>query len=142
MNSAVDCKETASRFVDAIRRLDRSISCELEKIGLRESYSNVIRPLLDGGAITQLDIVKATGLKPPTISITLKNMERDGLVIREKSGQDKRETFVRLSRKGKQLCKKAAAATRKLQEKMLAGIEESELSQASAVLEKMGDNLL
>ena len=85
---------TAAAILETVCALEGEIRREFEKIGLRESYGNILRPLAEHEKMTQLEIVKNTGLKPPTISITLKSMEQAGLVIREKSGRDRRETTL------------------------------------------------
>lgn len=128
-------------IMEAVCALDSEIRRELEKIGLRESYGNIIRPLAESDKMTQLDIVKSTGLKPPTISITLKSMEQAGLVIREKSGRDRRETYVRLSPKGKKLYKKAAEASDAYVERLLSGVSDEELEVFLNVLGKMKENI-
>ncbi len=52
---------------------------------------------------TQLDLVRATHLKAPTISVTLQKLEKEGLVHRTPDEFDLRATRVFLTEKGKQL---------------------------------------
>lgn len=52
--------------------------------------------------VTQKDICEFVSLKAPTISITLQNMEQDGYILRTKSSKDNRNTFVQLTKKGKE----------------------------------------
>ena len=132
---------TAAAILETVCALEGEIRREFEKIGLRESYGNILRPLAEHEKMTQLEIVKNTGLKPPTISITLKSMEQAGVDIREKSGRDRRETYVRLSPKGKKLCKKAAEAENAAAEKLLSGVSEEELEAFLLVLGKINDNM-
>ena len=54
--------------------------------------------------MTQLELVNLTQLKAPTISITLRNMEREGIVRREKNDVDRRETHVYITEKGSEDC--------------------------------------
>ena len=51
--------------------------------------------------VTQLQLVKAARLKPPTVSVTLQKMEKDGLVTRRSNENDLRQTLVFLTDKGK-----------------------------------------
>lgn len=114
---------------------------ELERIGMRYSYRHIIKPLIDNEKLTQLELVKITGLKAPTISITLRNMERDGLVLREKNGDDRRETYVSITDKGKKLYAKVLCALDKAEKVMLNGLSERELKAMRATLNKMSENL-
>ena len=53
--------------------------------------------------VTQLDLVRATHLKPPTISVTLQKMEQDGIVVRRPDENDLRATRVSLTEKGREM---------------------------------------
>lgn len=114
---------------------------ELERIGVRYSYRHIMRPLMENDSLTQLELVKITHLKAPTISITLRNMERDGIVRREKNGLDRRETHVFITDKGKKMYAKMLIALEKAENTMLNGLNEKELRAMRATLEKMSGNL-
>lgn len=115
---------------------------ELEKIGMRTSYRHVMRPLMENKSLTQLELVKITGLKAPTISITLRNMEREGIVSREKNDSDRRETHVSITEKGRKMHAQALEAVARAEKLMLNGLTEKEMKAGAAVLKKMSDNLL
>lgn len=114
---------------------------ELEKIGMRYSYRHILKPLIDNNSLTQLELVKITGLKAPTISITLRNMERDGIVSRKKNETDRRETHVAITDKGKKMYKKVLEVLAKAEQKMLEGLTEKELKALRGTLGKMSGNL-
>lgn len=114
---------------------------ELERIGMRYSYRHIVKPLIENESLTQLELVKLTGLKAPTISITLRNMERDGIVRREKNNSDRRETHVYITEKGRKMHAKAIAALDKAEKTMLMGLSDKELNAMRAALDKMSANL-
>ncbi len=91
--------------------------------------------------MTQLELVKITNLKAPTISITLRNMEREGIVRREKNDNDRRETHVFITDKGKKMYAKVLTALDKAEKTMLKGVNEKELKALRSTLEKMSENL-
>lgn len=117
------------------------ISAEMERIGMRYSYRYVLNPLMENESLTQLELVRITGQKPPTISITLRNMEREGIVERAKNGGDKRETHVSLTEKGKKMYAKVLASLEKMEKAVLKGISEKELNAMSSTVEKMKKNI-
>lgn len=117
------------------------ISAEMERIGMRYSYRYVLNPLMENDSLTQLELVRITGQKPPTISITLRNMEREGIVERAKNGGDKRETHVSLTEKGKKMYAKVLASLEKMEKVVLKGISEKELNAMSSTVEKMKKNI-
>lgn len=133
---------------DAIRSVNDAsflfgyfVGKELEKIGMRASYRHVMKPLMENDGLTQLDLVKITKLKAPTISITLRNMEREGIVRREKNDNDRRETHVFITEKGREMHAKILEAFDSAEKVMLAGISEKELSALGKTLAKMEENL-
>ena len=114
---------------------------ELDRIGMRYSYRHIMKPLMDNESLTQLELVKITNLKAPTISITLRNMERDGIVRREKNDSDRRETHVFITDKGKKMYAKVLTALDKAEKTMLKGLSEKELKAMRETLDKMSANL-
>lgn len=114
---------------------------ELESIGMRYSYRHIMKPLMENESLTQLELVKITELKAPTISITLRNMERDGIVRREKNDSDRRETHVFITDKGKKMYTMVLAALENAENKMLEGLTEKELKAMRMTLDKMCANL-
>ena len=113
---------------------------EMDKIGMRYSYRHILKPLMENKSLTQLELVKLTGQKAPTVSITLRNMENDGFVRREKNSTDRRETHVYITDKGKKMYKKVLSTLEKAEKTMLNNISQSELETFLNILEKMKSN--
>lgn len=142
-NSFMFTGDEAIRSVnDASYLFGKFICTELEKIGMRSSYRHVMTPLMENDSLTQLELVNITKLKAPTISITLRNMEREGIVCREKNDADRRETHVCITEKGREMYAHIMRVLDKAEEIMLKGIPEKDLKAARAVMEKMSENLL
>lgn len=118
------------------------VNSELQKIGMRSSYRHMMKPLIDSESLTQLQLVELTGLKAPTISITLRNMEREGIVARVKNDTDRRETHVSLTDKGRDMYSKILDTLAKAEKIMLNGISDKELKAARAAADKMSANLI
>lgn len=114
---------------------------ELERVGMRYSYRHIMKPLMENDSLTQLQLVNITGLKAPTISITLRNMEREGIVRREKNDSDRRETHVFITDEGKKMYAKVLAVLDKAEKTMLKGLTEKELKAMRTALNKMSANL-
>lgn len=133
--------ETIKSVNDASFMFGKYVSRELEAIGMRTSYRHVMKPLMEHDGLTQLELVNITKLKAPTISITLRNMEREGIVRREKNDADRRETHVYITERGREMHKKILEAFERAEQVMLKDISEKELITAQKILAKMTDNL-
>ncbi len=71
-----------------------------EECGLPASYHPIILALSYRDGLTQLDLVRFTRFKAPTISLTLQKMEQENYVIRKASNDDARKIQVFLTEKG------------------------------------------
>ncbi len=134
-----------SRFVESLNEVSylygELVCRDMEKIGMRYSYRHILKPLMENKTLTQLELVNLTGQKAPTVSITLRNMENDGIVRREKNSTDRRETHVYITDKGKKLYKKVLSALEKADKAILKDISETDLESLVTVLEKMKENI-
>lgn len=134
-----------SEFVESLNEVSylygELVCRDMDKIGMRYSYRHILKPLMENKALTQLELVKLTGQKAPTVSITLRNMENDGIVRREKNSTDRRETHVCITDRGKKMYKKVISALEKADKTILNGISEGELVALKSILEKMKTNL-
>ncbi|MCH5204069.1 MAG: winged helix-turn-helix transcriptional regulator [Oscillospiraceae bacterium] len=134
-----------NKFVESLNEVSylygELVCRDMDKIGMRYSYRHILKPLMENKTLTQLELVNLTGQKAPTVSITLRNMENDGIVRREKNSTDRRETHVCITDKGKKMYKKVLNSLEKADKTILSGISEGELEALAGVLEKMKANL-
>ena len=135
-NAMMRIHDAAKLYHDRLRR-------HSDNEGLPSSYRMLIYHLarMEPG-VTQLDLVKATHLKPPTISVTLQKMERDGLVTRRDNENDLRQTLVFLTEKGRTIDDRIKHLHREGDGIALSGLSEDEVDTLSGLLNRVIDNLL
>ena len=92
--------------------------------------------------INQLELVRATHLKPPTVSVILKNMEAEGLVERRSDPNDLRAIRVYLTENGRRLDQKNIARIRAMDAQALRGLSAEECETLMPLLMRIRDNLL
>ncbi|MDR2531358.1 MAG: MarR family transcriptional regulator [Oscillospiraceae bacterium] len=126
---------------DIAKLFDAHMRIEMFKNGMRASYRQLLYPLSLKDGVTQLDLVRITKLKAPTISTTLRNMETDGLVKRETDKDDARATRVYITEKGKETEKKMRASGAKIERAFLYGMSADEKEQLVSFLGKMKENM-
>ncbi len=155
-------KPLPQEFIDSlpVRRLDKHYNammriCDASKLyqdrmrrfsehdGLPSSYRMLIFHLARmKSGVTQLELVKAAHLKPPTVSVTLQKMERDGLVIRRDNENDLRQTLVYLTDKGKAIDERIHVLHKEGDKIALSGLSDEEIETLSGLLNRVIDNLL
>lgn len=113
----------------------------LEQYGLKNVYCKILSVLSERDGDTQLDLVHRTGLQAPTVSITLRKMEREELVSRVSDDNDLRKSHVYITEKGRVKNQEATRIIKEFEGKLLDGISNDEAETFVAVLEKLGKNI-
>lgn len=90
--------------------------------------------------ITQKQLADRMGLKEPTVVRLLDRMEKEGLVLRERSLNDKRIKYLRLTQKGKELNWELMQVGEAFKNDAIRGMTEEELSLFQDVLNRMLEN--
>ena len=117
----------AAELIKDISRLyTLRVRIEAENLGIKNAYRALLTQLYikDGG--TQLSLAEKTGMKAPTISITLRKMEKEGLVNRIVDESDLRKTHVFLTEKGKQTTEALNRSIDKINDDFVKGLSADE----------------
>ena len=142
-NGKCDRRILPSMRINEVSKLFRDIiNREVEKLGIANSYRQLLFHLSRRDGVNQLDLVRGTHLKAPTVSVTLKSMERDGLVIRKTDENDARVVRVYLTEKGRTEDDKIRDIHHALDAHMAENISQEELDALISVLTKMRDNMI
>lgn len=108
---------------------------------MQNSSRAILRVLSQKTGICQLDLSKATHLKPPTISVALQKMEAEGLVTRIIDDVDMRATRVYLTEKGNALNDQIRDRLVNADMIALSGLTEEEQKTLMGILERLNENL-
>ena len=90
---------------------------------------------------TQSELVNITRMKAPTISVALKNMENEGLVVRVADENDQRVTHVYITEKGMRVNEENFSRLKEVDAVMMDGVTDEEAASMVATLCKMRENL-
>ena len=99
----MDNNQTIGRYMaQTVNMIRCHARKDAEKSGINMTELWIIRYLADNRNIetTQKDICDLLKMKAPTISITLTNLENEGLILRNKSLKDSRKTIITLTDDG------------------------------------------
>ena len=94
---------TADRLHSAAIHLLRSLRVEDRASGLSGPRLSALSVIVFAGPVTMSALAQAEQVQPPTITKLVGEMERDGLVERIRSSEDRRVLTVRATAAGKQL---------------------------------------
>ena len=116
---------------------------EALKHNINATYANIIMTLSRHSlGLQQNDIAEINHLAAPTVSLTLKQMESLGYIVRTHHETDNRKTVVLLTEKGKLLDDKIKECFKTVETKMINNISSDDLDHFEKVLGLMKNNLL
>lgn len=139
-----NCTPTPPMLVNELSRyfMDWMNRTTTEPLQGQHSCRALLRSLRHMEGCTQLDLVRETHLKPPTVSVTLKKLEENGFVTRRPDAHDLRATRVSLTDKGRALNDATLDRCRQADAIMMQGVTDEEVEILTRVLTKMRDNML
>ena len=91
--------------------------------------------------VTQLDLVRSTHLKAPTVSVSLQKMERDGIVLRRQDQDDLRAIRVFLTPKGRELDSQIMKKIHEQDDNAVSCLSSEELATLKQLLRKIKQHL-
>jgi DNA-binding MarR family transcriptional regulator len=95
--------ELADRLHSACIRLLRLLRRNDAESGVTAPHLSALSVLVFGGEKTLGELAAAEGVKPPSMTRVVQNLERDGLVVREPDEHDRRVGRVRATERGERI---------------------------------------
>jgi DNA-binding MarR family transcriptional regulator len=102
-----DPQKVADNLHSAAIHLLRAFKARDKASGVNPAQLSALSVLYFMGPLTITKLARAEGVRPPTVSRLVKDMERLGLVMREKAENDARSTHVSMTPKGTALFERA-----------------------------------
>ncbi|MBO5415161.1 MAG: MarR family transcriptional regulator [Clostridia bacterium] len=102
----------------------------------------VLSFLATGDGVTQQELVLATHLRAPTVSVILKNLEDGGFVERRRDSVDMRSLRVYLTESGRELDRRNIDKIKQVDSLALTGLSAEETAELMLLLGRIRDNLL
>ena len=135
--------ETTAALLTQICRLTRTRMHALwDEIGLYRGQPFVLRTLWEEEGITHSELANRLHVRPPTISNTLKRMEKAGFLERRPDMEDQRVSRVYLTDAGRAIQDRVEKVWRELDATTLAGFNLEERVLFRRFLLSVRDNML
>lgn len=128
------CNLTVRAFVGAVEK-------HLKGSGVTPAQYVALAQLVAAGALTQTELVGRLSISRATGVRLVDRMERDGWVVRQRSGKDDRVKVVVPTAQAQHIWDRISEAGRVVVDRAYRGIEPSEIEEAKRILEKVRGNL-
>ena len=132
---------TSTLLKKANRLLIKKANELLKPHGITHAYTYFLMELYQEDGLTQSAMHKQIGIEQPTAVRTLDRMERDGLIVREQSPNDRRALFIKLTDKGKSYQKTIMECAKALNEVALQDFSAQDRVLFNQLIEKLNANL-
>lgn len=123
------------------RLMAHGLQKRLSPLGLAPAQFMVLLELWEEDGLTQADLVARLDVEQATMANTLTRMERDGLIIREKSAKDRRARVVLLTEMARSKHVEAIIAAQEQNRAALHGLDENEQAELIRLIGKVISNL-
>ena len=134
--SAVKCMILADR----LHR--NAVEARINELGIHRSQHMALMYIsCCGKAVTQTDIAKALEISPAAVAVTLKKLEKSGLITRAPQKGDARANSIVLTDEAKALVKRSGDIFTSVDRAMCEDIPDEELDRLISCMTKMIDNL-
>ena len=130
----------------AVGRLSNKLRRKLDAFSSRKEFSGsqgrtlhfLLAQIED---VFQKDVEEEFGIRPPTATELLKQMEKNGLILREPAEHDNRLKKIVLTEKALQFREQVRADLAGLEQTLTAGISPQDLAAFFRVMDTMMDNI-
>ena len=128
------------------RRHRRSVDALLSRYALHKPGQPVILMILQaaqdqGRSVSQGEIAEALRVSNPTVTASLKSLERQGYIRREPDERDMRRKHLVITELGREVAERCRTAFRTVDAAMLEGFTDQEREETARLARKILDNL-
>ena len=120
--------------------LSREFDAALAAVGGSRSTWLVLDSLKSEGHRTQGALAEAVGIRQPTLSHHLDGLERDGLVRRERTADNRRVQTVTVTEAGEALFLRLRRAAGAFEGRLRAGLDDAEVAELRRLLGQLAEN--
>lgn len=121
--------------------LSRAFDAALEGAGGSLPVWLILLSLVQRGAPTQRELADAVGIRSPTMTRHLDNLEEQGLVTRRRDTGDRRALRVELTAEGRQAFLRLRDAAAAFDRRLRSGFSDDELRQLHELFDRLERNI-
>jgi MarR family transcriptional regulator, transcriptional regulator for hemolysin len=123
------------------RVFERRMAEALAPLGLSPAYLPVIFILSAAGPATQAELARSAEIEQPTMALTLRRMERDGIIFRVPDETDGRRAIVHLTSRAEALVPQIESIAENINSKAFDGMPAGSSAQLIDLLKRAATNL-
>ena len=139
MTEVQDFEEAWGEFFASVRRMKGRLATSEGELSL--SQHHLLIALADSPSLPVGELALAAGVAPPTATRMLDGLERDGIVTREPSPEDRRKVVVRLTEEGRRVVRRKKREIEGRRRKVYESLSEEERAHSTHLLHRFAELL-
>ena len=114
---------------------------KVQELGMHPGHLHVLRTVGANEGISQREIADQLHIKPPTVAVTVRRMEKSGLIIRKANESDLRISRIFLTEKGRTIYRKTEEIVQENERIILQGLSREEIDWLEKCFVHILDNM-
>lgn len=132
-------------FISLIFKISRktftTLFSQLEKLKIHPGQLPILLLLLKQDNLSQIEIANKVCVKPSTIAVVLRKMEKNDLIEKMTVNSDRRTFYIKLTEKGKEIANKTSSIIDQLENKITISLSSKEKENLINCLNKIIEKL-
>lgn len=139
--NCLDPDSNYTLFLEVTRLHYLSTHAAFQKQGVYPGQPHLLFALYRNDGQSQMELARSLRMKPPTVTIMLKRLEKTGMVKREQDKYDQRIIRVYITDYGRKICLSIYKEMQGIEEKMFSGLSGEERDTLNGLFRRIRDNL-
>ena len=136
-----DNEKSIQSLIMEISRMYGEMLCEIKKGWHSSKADSHFGSSLQAGWLQPKRACAGVGCKPPTVTVSIQRLEKNGLLIRRQDEKDQRVSRIYLSDAGNAIIKEGMQMAREGEKQILSGFSESELCLMRRFCQQIKENI-
>ena len=137
-----DNEKSIQRLIMEISRMYmEKCFVKLKKVGIHPRQIPILAVLYRRDGCSQKELAQELGVKPPTVTVSIQRLEKNGLLIRRQDEKDQRVSRIYLSDAGNAIIKEGMQMAREGEKQILSVFSESELCLMRRFCQQIKENI-
>ncbi len=122
--------------------MDYQVMKYLQGFGLKPGHARILFILNCEGNLSQKALAGKAGVKPPSVTVALKKLEKLSYISRETDPKDQRIIRIALTEKGKRCVEEVRTVAAQMEKRVFRGFSDEERILVRRLLIQMWDNVM
>lgn len=128
-------------FIKLVHRYSVINYKKIMEIGVHPGQIPILKKIYEQEGVSQRELAKMLHIKPPTVTVTIKRLEKAELVYRSGDKADMRVSRIYLTEKGKSITGELCELLEENEKTLIKGFTDSEVCLVRRFFQQMIDNM-